>query len=283
MMKYLILILPFLPLPLAALDVKEEIAVCQKMLASAKSGELYYKLASAYLHDQELDKAFQNFLLALHATPAKSPPQMGQEEEECYSAALTHYLKGGGGEPEKMAGELIEKYEGRANRHPEWIHLNFLIATAYANRGDFTTFFEKFYRTYPFLSDTFLAYKTQGILFMRLAQRTPSMEERGVYQERAWHYLSSALERNPQDGGLYKVLISLAKEGKRGPLVLSYLKKLVEQEVFIARGDICPYVQEAVAQGELELGQQIIDLAQGQYDFSRAVLAAQEYLNQCRG
>lgn len=268
-------------------DIKEEIATYQKELIAAETeeqkAEKHYKLAMAFIHDQEVDKAFQHFLQALKCIPSRETPQMSEEEKTLYEAALADYLAGAGNDPVRIAKQMLEKYAEQADAHPDWIHLQFLMATAYANLDRFEDFFERFYLSYPYLGETFLAYKTRGILYLRLSQHGRSFDQRHAYQEEALHYLTVALNQNPKDASLYKVLIFLSKDEKNDTVVLHYLQKMIENETSITRGDIYLYVREAVALGEYDLGQQIIDLARKQYDFSRAISSAQEYLNQCRG
>lgn len=287
MVKFLMLLFLMVPLFARATDIKEEIAAYQKELRAAQSenlrGELHYQLACALFRDQEVDKAFHHFLIALKSIPLKPTPQMKQEEKKLYEAALCDYLGGAGSYPVRVAKQMLERYGEPAKANSEWVHLNFLMATAYANLGLYNDFFESFYHAFPYLGETFLAHKTRGILYVRLSQHGRSPEERHAYQEEAFHYLTLALDRNPEDSSLYKVLIFLAKDEKNDSLVLKYLQKMVEHKAHISRSDIYLYVREAVALGESVLGQQIIDLACTQYDFSRAISAAQEYLNQCRG
>ncbi len=273
------------PLLLATPDIKETLAVHQKQLNQTTEkhirGELHYKLACAYCADQEMDRAFEHFLMALKTVDVLPVPEMGAEEKTVYESALATYLKGAGSDPVRLAETLCASYGELATTHPDWIHLNFLIATALANLGQFEDFFARFYKGYSFLGETFLAFKTRGILYLRLSQHTPSMKERGRYQKEASLCLEEALNRNPKDGSLYKVLIFLAKDEKKDSLVLHYLQKIVENGAHIARADIYEYVREAVAQEKSALAQQIIDLAQREYAFSRSISAAQEYLNQC--
>jgi len=277
-----ILSLLLLTSSLVASEIKEAITTYQDAIGVAASekekGELHFKLACAFYKDQELDKAFHHFLLALKSLPVEVAPQMSAEEEALYEEALADYLEGGGSNPVPLAKQLLEKYGEAADTHQEWLHLNFLIATAYANLGQFDSFFERFYNAYSYLGETFLAYKTRGILYLRLSQHRSSPEERHAYQEEAFHFLTLALNRNPKDASLYKVLIFLAKDEKNDSLVLNYLQKMVEHGAHISRGDIYLYVREAVALGEQALGQRVIDLARRQYEYSRAISAAQEYL-----
>lgn len=265
-------------------DVKEEIikeeAFLQKVLTQEEKQKAYFHLACAYYKDQELDKAFFNFLLALRNSPHRQECQMSSEEEKIYSEAFKYYLSQGSIDPFKTSQELLERYENILEKHPEYKHLNFLLSAAYGNLGDYLLFFEHFYLAFPFMWDTYLSYKTQGILYLRLSQRSKTKEERLTLQKEATRFLNLALQKEHNDAGLYKILISLAKEDKSHPLVLTYLQKMVQAEAVIPRGDIFLYVKEAVALEEYELGQKMIDQAKRTYEFSRALSAAQNYLDQ---
>ena len=280
----------FFPLSLRSSElekVKQLIAEKQKALASAMSegakSSLLYELALAYYQDQEIDVAFSYFLEALKRVPKKSAElHMEERESLLYKSALEDYLTRAGSDPAYVAGELLQKYGEEADQNRDFIHLNFLIATAYANLSKYDDFFDRFYKGYPYLHDTFLAYKTQGILYLRLSHHGKSTEERQGFQAEAFKYLTGAVERNPQDPSLYKVLIFLAKDEKNKELIRSYLQRIVDYKVELPRCDICLYVKEAVWAGEVELGQEIIDRARALYDYSRAISTAQEYLNQQR-
>lgn len=287
-MKFIFLVIVVLfPIFVCAEEGVKQIIVEKKQALYKASGasersQIYYELALAYFRDQEIDRAFYHFLEALKHQTRSVPLEMDQDEREIYQKALSDYLTYSGGDPIHLAEELLQKYGETALQHPNYLHLNFLIATAYANLGQYGDFFSRFYRGYPYLHDTFLAYKTQGILNLRLSHHSISSDERTQFQEEAFHNLTLALTRNPLDASVYKVLIFLAKDEKNTDLILSYLQKMVKNKVALPRSDICLYIKEAVALGEFALGQEIIDQARSHYEYSRAITAAQEYLNQHR-
>lgn len=264
-------------------QVKEKIAAYHSQLGKAESAhresEIHYQLALAYFADQEIDQAFGHFLQALHSAPVLEKKTMNSEEEKWFNEAMTFYDGPSGKDPIKCAQAMIDQFEQKALAHEEYLHLNMLLGVAYANLEKYDLFFEKFYRSYPHLRDTFLAAKTEGILYLRLARHSKSPEEKHLFEEEAFRCLDQALERNPQDSNLYKVMIFFAQEKSNDQLVLSYLQKMIEADAPIARGDVYLYVREAVAMGDFSLGQKIIDKACQLYDYSRAVSAAQEYLN----
>jgi tetratricopeptide (TPR) repeat protein len=284
-MKWAILVFLLSSIMFASEDLKKIIVEKSRrldMVLPQQKSKLYLELAVAYYKDQEIDRAFSHFLEALKLQAKAVAPGMEPGEPELYSKALEDYLLLSGTDPVAAAAELLRKYGENANQFPHFLHLNFLIATAYANLGNFEEFFERFYRGYPYLHDSFLAYKIQGVLILRLAHHGKTDEERRRYQEEAFRYLSLALDKNEKDPGLYKVLYFLAKEEKKKKLTRDYLEKIVENQVVLPRADIFFYVREAVALGAFETGQGIIDQAKKHYEFSRAIAAAQDYLNQQR-
>ncbi len=288
--KYMLALLAFLAISGRAEsfeEVKEKISHCQarlgEQLSEVERGEIHYQLAQAYFSDQEIDRAFRHFLRALKMAPRQENSRMGEEEQKLFDEAIDLYENQTGGNPVKSAEIMIERFEELALAHEEYLHLNMLIGVAYANLGKYELFFDKFYRSYPSLSETFLVAKTEGILYLRLSQHGKTPEERHALEEEAFRSLDLALEKNPGDSNLYKVLIFFAKEENNDQLLLSYLEKMVKSDVPIPRGDIYLYVREAVALGKVKLGQEIIDRASTLYEYSRAITAAQEYLNQHKG
>jgi tetratricopeptide (TPR) repeat protein len=263
-------------------QIKGVIAEKQQALSRASSdqekSQIFYDLAFAYYEDQELDRAFTSFLEALKSLKKYPSPEMSSEERPLFENALADYLTQTA-DPTHIAEGLLQKYGGIADQNPHFLHLNFLMATAYANLGRFDDFFSRFYRGYPYLHDSFLAYKTQGILYLRLSHHGKSCEERQGFQQEAFDNLTLALARNPQDASLYKVLIFLAKDENNVSLIHSYLQQIVKNQVVLPRNDVYLYVREAAALQAFELGQEMIDQARSHYEYSRAILEAQQYLN----
>lgn len=288
----IILTMQFIPLQskevtLSFDEIKSEIARLENAIKSEeneiKKGELLYKLAQVYQADQEIDKAFKAFLSALKYAPTRQEGTLSEGEKKLYEEAFGYYIAQSGNDPARVAKDMLQTYEPVIKNKKDFLHLNFLLSTAYANLGAYDTFFELFFHSYPCFKDSFLAYKTQGILYLRLSQRGRSEEERRCFQEEALRHLTLALDRNPKDLSLYKVLVFLAKDQENDSLTHLYLQKIVENEAQIPRSDIYLYVREAVALGDYELGQEIINQAKAVYEYSRAISAAQEYLNQHRG
>lgn len=263
--------------------ISHEIELLKKTQTSEEKSGSLYRLALAYSEDQEIERAFVSFLDALSNAPRLLCPPLCEDEKVIYEEALSDYLSQGAIDPYKTAQNLIEKYSQEASLHPEYLHLNFLLSVSYANIGHFENFLKKFFYSYPYLSDHFLAYKTQGILFIRLSQIAKTHEEKDQQLAHAFDFLHKAWEKNPTDPSLYKMLVNLSKVKKEEANILRYLQMMVTKEVAIPRSDIYGMVKEAVELEEYELGQEMIDQAKRHFTVSKAITAAQEYLNQHKG
>lgn len=251
-------------------EIKEEITKCQLLLEENSSdAKAHYRLARAYFYDQELDASFRHFLYALDFSERKAPISFDSCRE-----ALDFYLSQSGADPITVATQMLKRYNEKNSKE-----LGFILSIAYANIGDYESFFELFFDAYPHLYDSFLAHKTRGILSLRVMQGQTDPKICAEYREKALNHLTDALEQNASDAALYKILISLAKDEKNDTLVGNYLHKMVEHGVKMARADIYLYVREAVALDECILAKQLIDQAKKYYEYSRAITAAEDYLN----
>lgn len=244
---------------LLTIPIKEEIKECEKELRVEPHPEIYYRLAQATLKDQEPDRAFLYFLQALDMTQ-KRPCTLDLKK---FNEAFNRYLRG------EKPSELTKL----AGDDPA---LNFLVATAFANLGDFQKFFELFFSAYPQFKGSFLDFKTRGIIYLRLSQR--DIENRERYLKEATSYLERALALNSDDGALYRALILLAKDAKKEADVLSYLERLSKSEAMIGRDEIYPYVEECVTLGALDVAWKILERVKALYAYSRSIVAAEELL-----
>ncbi len=254
-------------------EVKKELLTCQNLLEdNPKNAEAHYRLAIAYYIDQELDEAFKHFLLALDTVETKKPRSLDKCRE-----AIDFYVSQAGSDPIRAATQLLTRYKDNTSKE-----MAFILSMSYANLGEYGTFFKDFFEGFPYYSESFLAYKTRGILALRLAQHEKEQRQSSCYRQKAFEHLEAALASYPYDASLYKVLIFLAKEDNNDALIANYLQKIVEHTVKIARADIYLYVREAVTLDELDIAQKMINQAKVYYEYSRALVAAQDYLNQHR-
>ena len=231
-------------LMLTLAPIKLEISTIEKAIEAEASADLYFRLAKARLCDQEVDAAFLDFLQALDLTEEKTAWQLPKPLLQKY-----------------FIGEVIEKSDDPS--------ANFLYAISLANRGDLLNFFEYYFDLYPHFKGSFLDYKTRGIIYLRLSQRAIYKKR---YQESAKICIEKALELEPKDGSLYRILMSL--EGDHEAL----LEKLVQHEVYLHRSDILPFVQKALEFNRKEIAEVIVEKGQQLYSYSRSIEAAKQLL-----
>jgi len=259
------------------IEQKNELATLHEKLSMApQDAHVHYRLALAYFRDQEVDKAFFHFLKSLDC---KEKEPTDTKESPLYLEALQLYLDQCAIDPISCAEQLIEKYEKLSAATPQDLQLTLLLATAYANTGKFDLFFEHFFRIYPFLNDHYLVYKARGIILSRLIKHGVDQEAKKKDQRQMVQELEHALQKEPRDASLYKILILCADEEDNGAQMIAYLKNLLLHRVKFPRSDICFYVYAAANRGELELAKKILDLAKEYYPYSKNIIASLDYLN----
>lgn len=264
----------FLPLLFASTPLKENIDHLEKT-------QDYFSLSIAYLDDQEIEKSFRAFLKAIEVAPLKNPPPMTAVEKSLFEEGVALYLKENS-HPENLSTLILEKYEAISKAHPEFYHLNLLIAVSYANLSstcaDFQRFFNTFYAVYPYVSSEFLTFKTLGIMHLRLMQIAQNETIREAERNVALVFLHKALETNENDPTLFKILMIQAIEKKEKSSLLSYLEKMVSSSVVMPRKDICFTINAALDCNRVDLGEKLLALAKKEYDYSRAIIEAEACL-----
>jgi tetratricopeptide (TPR) repeat protein len=234
-------------------------------------------LAIAYVKAQETEKGIRAFL---HALSLPSPCERAipcPEDEECFSAIAKNNLSGL--PPSEIARETLKQYLPVVQEHPDYYLLNFTIALAQANLNQYAEFFAGFYQSYLHLPDHYIVDKTKGVMHVKLAERANQMEERRRQIVLAIDDFTRAIDKNPADGHLYLLLIGLTRgKPELKERTITFLNRLVEADVSIPRRDIVPYIHEAMRCGRKDLALKIVEQAKKQYPYSRAVEAAESYI-----
>lgn len=243
-------------------------------------GEWLMRLALAHYRDQDDVAAFSSYLAALEAVDAL-PIEQGtpsSEESSYCEKALNLYLNVEGKPVREMAVHLGQTYRPIVEAHPEYHMLDFYVSAAYANLGMFDEFFERFFRCYQIYPRSFMAYKTKGILHLKLFERLVDTGQKETQRSLALRCFQRAKEENPQDSSLYRLAVTFASPGQRRAALRENLTHIVEQDIKTPRGDIQFFVEEAVRAHEIELGKRFLEKAKGWYQYSRVIMAAEEYL-----
>ncbi len=246
-------------------------------LEKEKTGESYELLAEAFYKDQEHGKAFEAFLKALELTDKnRSSYSMGKEEALLYDEALAVYLDTNVRDPATISLKIRDLYAGIWRLHPDYAELGYLVAIAYANLGEYTDFFEIFYRSYKKIPDHFLSYKTQGILHLKLYDRGKTPEEKELERPKVLYYFNKAKQIYPKDPSLYKMEIAFSLDKEQA--LETNLKEIIDRDIVIPRADLSFYIDQLFAYGENELVGELLVKARKWYPYSRTLDAAEDVL-----
>jgi hypothetical protein len=267
-------------LPLAAEDgnYKQAILLQKKAIEQAENGEKgpeLVNLAKLYLKDQDQERAFETYLSALKYVESKDSRQ---QESADYKKAMALYLDNKQSDPLTSAEKMIQQFSHVYCEHPEDHLLAYPLAISYANLNRYREFFDLFFGAYQSAPDHFLAYKTKTILHIKLMERKRTEQEREEERALALKNFQQALDREPADVTLYKLLIVFSSPKEKSERVRWSLNKITEDNIIIPRGDILFYVQSAIEANEKPLAQRFVDKAREWYPQSRMITAAQNSL-----
>lgn len=268
----------------SALALKDEIKKLEGEIPKAapeQRSALLLQLAKTYYRDQNQEKAFSTFLQAIESANAKDRPP-NPEDTKLYAEALAVYLDPHAQSTKETAAALLEKYGPIVKEHPEFTQLAFLVGASYANAGQFTDFFDMFYRSYSAAPHHYLAYKTKAIIHIKLFERAGTPEAKDIQRQKIIDELLQAMEIYPQDHTLYKMVIAFSPDKQKGEVVNRSLKKIIDNNMMIPRTDIGFYVEEAIKTQQFDSAQQLLDKAREWYQYSRIINTAQEILDQQR-
>ena len=270
-------------------DCKETIAqlLTQLEIPASNQSELKKKLAEAYLRDQNQKEAISSFLEAVAELPlAKKNEEMSWEECKIFTPAFAEYLEHKGQSITQASKKILKDYAPVIEENPQYYHLTYLVALAYANLGLFEPFFKLFYAAYAELPTYYLAEKTKAVLHIKLLERVYEEEGRMKERQKIATHLQNAIRQFPQDTTLYKMRISFAAE-KEQPLVLEEcIQKIIQENYQIPRHDIAFYIQAAIVQNKNSLAQLFIEKAKEWYPYSRTLMRlihAHKLLEQQKG
>lgn len=260
-------------------DTKQAIKRQQEIVDLAcqeQKGEVSVELARLYLKDQDQEKAFKVFLDALNFAKRKTPPEQSSSEE--YDKAFSLYVDQPFDAPQETAAQLIEMLLPVLHVKPDEYLLDYFMAIAFANLGKYEEFFRHFYKAFQFYPDHYLAYKTKAILHIKLLERTRELDDREFQRAEIGKNLQLALEREPCDTTIFKLLISFSPKEKKREQVRLCLKKIIDGNIMVPRTEVMFYVLEAVDVEEIDWCQRFISRSKEWYPQSRLVASAQEYL-----
>ncbi|MEI8364992.1 MAG: hypothetical protein WCF65_01115 [Parachlamydiaceae bacterium] len=257
-------------------NYKKAIAIQRETIAKAtpkEKGELTYSLVLLYLKDQDQENAFQTFLEVLDQ-PQNSLRKNSTGnpcDQQLYEQALAIYLDTSSPSPQATAQRLLDKLGLMTQKDPL---LDYFVAISYANLGRYDLFIHYFHCAYQSYPDHYLAFKTKAILHIKLLERRRSEGERQVQREAISDNLMQAMQREPNDTTIYRMLIGFSQTEKKRERLRLCLNKILNDNIIIPRGDILFYVQEALDVGETALAHQFVCRSSEWYPQSRIVSEA---------
>ena len=262
------------------MDFKTAIKILKEKIDLADidiKGRVTQELALLYLKDQDQEQAFKVFLEALNFIKVKIPNKACCPEE--YNKAFSIYINQSSISPQETSVHLIETLTPIVEKNPDQHLLNYFIAIAYANLGKYEEFFKHFFNAFQYNPDHYLADKTKSILHIKLLERTRENSEREAQRTEIMHHLLLALEKEPKDATIYKLLITFSPKEKKRELVQLCLKKILNVNIMIPRSELMFYVLEAIDVDEIKWCQHFISRSKEWYPQSRLVATAEEYFN----
>lgn len=266
-------------------DCKASIDNLQKEMETVsqeKRVDVTLQLAQAYLKDQNQEKAIQLFLNGLDLMASKPTPTLTKLEKELYDKGSKIYLNRSlDNTPKDIAIKLYQEFKQVADEHKDYLLLNLLMSTAYANLNRYEEFFNAFYQSYPYYSEHYLSYKTKAALHIRLFEKARQLNERENERKQVYTNTLKALEKNPLDLGLYKIAMLFAGE-EHSEIVKNLLNEIIQKNMTVPRHDILFFVDQAMSSNQVDIAQKFVDKSREWYHYSRSITEAQEHIDQHR-
>lgn len=244
-----------------------------------KKAESLKDLSIAYYKDQNHEMAFKTFLEALNAVPAvTAEPMPSLNDKSLYDQALKIYLDPRERDPSAMSERIRDVYGGVIRLHPEYLNLAYLVASSEANLGDYTDFFDLFFRSYKALPAHFLAEKTKGVLHIKLYERAKTAPEKEIERTYIFEAFQKAKELFPQDASLYRLQIAYAPNNIKLKILEQNLKEIIDHDRVIPRSDLSFYFNQLLEYGQYPLAKEFLEKARKWYPYSRTLAAAGEMI-----
>jgi hypothetical protein len=262
---------------------KEQIQQKRISIAQALPQErsrLQQELALLLYRDQDHQGSFRLFLEALEGLDKeKSCAEFTEQERVLYREALGIYLDPQL-TPQEAAIKICQQYKSHLEGNPHFYQLGYLIAVAYANLNQLELFFDQFYRSFQALPNHYLAYKTKAILHAKLLGGSLEKGEKEKHRAALIEDALAALQQNPSDSSLYKMVILSSIEAQRLFYITKFLNEIMEKNIIMPRSDISFYIRESMSYGQKELAQRFLNRAKEWYAYSRVIEGAQEYIDE---
>jgi len=162
------------------------------------------------------------------------------------------------------ARKLLEEF-------PTSSSLYYYLSVAYANQQDFISFFDAFYEGWIRDSNQFLAWKTRGVLHLRLFESTADPQEKSFHQNQAVRCLEEAFICQPDDLSLLMKMLFLLPFERRKEYLQKMYGHLLRLSNPPARYEFFYFIEQALELESLDVARALLQKAQEWYQYSRAV------------
>lgn len=246
----------------------------QRLSEKERSFLLVEKAKILYV-DQRHFEAQKTFLEAL-VTYKPSHEDEAVGEKEAIQQLLPLYEESALS-PESLQ-RLLAESEAQLKQHPSYFSLEYYSALCHANQGQFVPFFDTFYRAWQHRSDSFLAWKAQGVLHLRLFEASTSEEHRELHRKESVRFLYEAFSRQPQDLSLLVKMVFILPADERKDFLQKVVCHLASLQAAPRRSDCFFFIEQALDLGAKEQAEQLIRKAREWYPYSRALNSLSERL-----
>ena len=153
--------------------------------------------AAALMNLQRSREGFITFLSAIESSPESEKTELFDAHME---ALLPLYLASKENEEGmvRLEKELIERESYVESTHPLFI----IKGCVLANKGQFSSLFTQSFRPILAHSDSYLAWKVRGMLYIKVFEASSGLEERICYKSKALECFMRAYQKIPEDMGL---------------------------------------------------------------------------------
>lgn len=234
-------------------------------------GELLTELAVTYYRDQKDELSFKTFMRALDYPSKSTFVTPSSEELDLAEKAFHLYTSPKFRSQQQMSQSLLYEFMPAMQSHSDYHILNFFIASAYGNLGNFEELFRRFFTSYSMHPDSYMAYKTKAAIAIRLLERSKTDEDRENWRQLVIANAEKALERNVDDISLFKILIVFTTSEGKPQIVAEVLKTILDEDIKVSRTDLPFFVQAGLDFEAFDLADRLVQRAGQWYRYSRAV------------
>lgn len=262
---------------------EEEKASLQQLTAEASSGHtnsslLHFKLALLYHRDQEQEKGFYYFVKALELAKPHANYVPSEQDNVDYQEALGIYLAAQGTDVQQGCNIILKRYADKVAQNASLPQLSFIVAAAFANKGDYINSHKLFYASYGLLPEHYLAHKMLAILHLKLMEKLMPGKERQNLQLKIEHHLKKAIQAEPSDPLLYKLWLLHSPVKEKQTLIRQVLEMLTQKNVVINRADLSFFIGQGLLLEDLSTLKSFILKAKERLPHSRLLAEAEKNL-----